>query len=276
MPSPGFRSVLICHDDEPLNRYALARWLASFTDLAGIVVVHEPGARLRRRIKREIQRVGVWRFLDVFAFRIYSRLFLSEEYRRWREAQLAKLAARYPEVPPSTRILETPSPNSKETEGLLRELQPDFVVARCKNIISERIFRLPSRGVFVMHPGICPEYRNAHGCFWALVNRDIENVGMTLLKIDAGVDTGPVYGYFRCAYDERSESHLMIQDRAVFDNLESVEDKLRRVLTGGAVPIDTSGRKSQAWGQPWLTAYLRWKRAARTSRRHADYRVPVP
>ena len=67
------RTVLICHDTEPLNQRALARWLASFTDLAGIIVIREPRSRLRKRIKREIERIGFWRFLDVLAFRLYSR-----------------------------------------------------------------------------------------------------------------------------------------------------------------------------------------------------------
>ena len=31
----------------------------------------------------------------------------------------------------------------------------------------------------------------------AMANGDLDNVGMTLLRIDRGVDTGPVFGYFR-------------------------------------------------------------------------------
>src|SRR5436309_328007 len=31
---------------------------------------------------------------------------------------------------------------------------------------------LPARGTFVLHTGICPEYRNAHGCFWALARSE--------------------------------------------------------------------------------------------------------
>jgi folate-dependent phosphoribosylglycinamide formyltransferase PurN len=256
------RFVLICHDSEPLNRYALGRWIASFADLAGIVVIHEANARLWKRIKREIKRVGLLRFLDVLAFRFYSRLFLAKKDRQWRERTLQELLARYPEIPPSTRILTTASPNSKETEQFLRNLQPDIVIARCKSILAERIFKLSSRGFFVMHPGICPEYRNAHGCFWALANRDCGNVGMTLLRIDAGVDTGPVYGYYRCNYDETHETHNIIQERVVFDNLDSIETRFREVVEGAASPISTTGRKSMAWGQPWLSAYWRWKKAA--------------
>jgi methionyl-tRNA formyltransferase len=114
-----------------------------------------------------------------------------------------------------------------------------------------------------MHPGVCPEYRNAHGCFWALAQGDLQNVGMTLLKVDKGIDTGPVYGYFSYPYDECDESHIVIQHRTVFENLNSLRDKLLEIEKGSAIPVDTAGRKSGAWGQPWLSRYWAWKNAAR-------------
>ena len=257
------RSVLICHQDEPLNRFGLARWLASFTELAAIIVVREPRARLLRRIRREIRRVGILRFMDVLAFRIYYRLALARTDRAWIQATLDGLLQRYVDIPASCRVLDTSSPNSDEALRLLREVQPDLVLARCKNILREQVFKTALNGTFVMHPGVCPEYRNAHGCFWALVQRDLNNVGMTLLRIDAGVDTGPVYGYYRCRFDELRESHIVIQNRVVFDNLEALRAKFEEILSGSAQTIPAAGRSSRAWGQPWLTSYLRWKRAAR-------------
>jgi len=158
--------------------------------------------------------------------------------------------------------LITASPNSAESEKFIREAAPDIVIARCKTLLAERIFSIPRTGTFVMHPGICPEYRNAHGCFWALARRDLDRVGMTLLRIDRGVDTGPVFGYFTYPYDERSDSHIVIQDRVVFDNLEAIRAKLEEIYRGEAAPIPTAGRKSAAWGQPWLTQYFAWKRSA--------------
>ena len=49
---------------------------------------------------------------------------------------------------------------------------------------------------------------------------------MTLLRIDKGVDTGPVYGYFRYRYDPARESHVVIQHRVVLDNLDAIAGKL--------------------------------------------------
>jgi methionyl-tRNA formyltransferase len=256
------RTALICHHDEPLNRFGLARWLASFTDLSAIIVVCDPRTALWARIHREVRRGGWLGLLDVLAFRLYYRFAFAKRDTAWSNATLRKLAERYAEVPAQTQFLETSSPNSPETFELLQRIRPDLIVARCKHILRKQIFQLASRGTFVMHPGICPEYRNAHGCFWALVRGDTENVGMTLLRIDCGVDTGPVYGYYRCGYDQVRESHTVIQNRVVFDNLDALKDKLQEISAGTARIIDTTGRISRAWGQPRLTSYLHWRRMA--------------
>jgi hypothetical protein len=256
------RTVLICHHDEPLNRIGLARWLSSFTELAGVIVIREPKAALWTRIRREARRGGLLGLLDVLAFRLYYRFALASADNAWSKSTLQELLRRYDPVPAWTQILETASPNSPETLKLLQQVQPEIILARCKKILRKEIFQSASVGTFVMHPGICPEYRNAHGCFWALVSRDLDNVGMTLLRVDTGVDTGPVYGYYRYRYDEMRESHAVIQDRVVFDNLGALRAKFREISAGCAQVIETSGRNSRTWGQPRLTSYLHWKRAA--------------
>jgi hypothetical protein len=72
-----------------------------------------------------------------------------------------------------------------------------------------------------------------------------------------------VYAYYTTDYDEKAESHVVIQTRVVYDNLESIKQDLEAIVQGNLTPVDVSGRTSAAWGQPRLTDYLRWKRAAR-------------
>jgi len=260
------RTVLICHDGAALDQDGLARWLGSFTDLVGIVVLRETQQRMRRRIRREVERVGAGRFLDVLAFRFYYKLFLAAQDQRWENEKLDELRRMYPQSTDGVPVLLTHSPNSPEAERFIKDLRPDVMLARCKTLLKESIFSIPAKGTLVMHPGVCPEYRNAHGCFWALANDDHERVGMTLLRIDKGVDTGPVYGYYHCDYDERKESHTIIQHRVVLDNLPALADKLEEINSRSAARLDTTGRKSGTWGQPWLTSYLKWKQRARRKR----------
>jgi hypothetical protein len=260
------RTVLICQADDPLNVEGLARWLASFSDLAGRIVLHDPRRRLWRRLNNEYRRVGALRLLDVFAFRLYYKLFLQRRDHAWEQRKLAELCAAYPPLPDTTRVLHASSPNSPEVERFLRELEPSLMIARCKSLLRPAVFTIPTHGTFVMHPGICPEYRNSHGCFWALAHNDLERVGMTLLRIDRGVDTGPVHGYYGCHYEESIDSHIVIQHRVVFDNLDRLAEKLRAIAEGHSQSLDTTGRASGVWGQPWLTAYWKWQRQAKRRR----------
>jgi folate-dependent phosphoribosylglycinamide formyltransferase PurN len=255
------RTVLICHAEDAFDREGLASWLASFSDLAGLIVIRETAARKRARVRRELRRVGPLRLPDVLAMRVYYRLRLAGADRQWMDSVLSALRERFG-APPQVPEIVVASANSATAVKFLRKLAPDLVIARSKQLLSRKVFEIPRAGCLVMHPGICPEYRNAHGCFWALAERDLDRVGLTLLRIDAGVDTGPVFGYYSYAFDERNESHIRIQYRVVLENLDALAQRFKDIAAGSAERIDTSGRREGVWGQPWLSRYIRWKRAA--------------
>src|SRR3954451_15941744 len=252
------RTLLICHEGAGLDREGLVRWLGSFSTFTGTVVIREERGRIRRRIAREVRRVGWRRFVDVLAFRAWYRVMHAAADREWERHELERLRASYPDRPDSPELIVS-SPNAPEAQAFIAGRVPDLVIARCKSLLNERVFGIPALGTFVMHPGICPEYRNAHGCFWAMARGDWDNVGMTLLRIDRGVDTGPVLGYFRVEA-EPSQSHVVIQHRVVLEHLDAIRDKLLEIERGTAAPIDTTGRRSAAWGQPWLTAAIAMRR----------------
>ena len=266
--------VLICHEQDRLDAEGLASWLASTMRLAGLIIIRDPRNRIWRAARREIRRVGWLRFVDVIAFRAFARLRLARRDAAWKEAELQRLRRRYPADLGSVPSIVVSSPNSDESRTFIERLRPDIAIARCKVILKRAIFDVPRAGTFVMHPGICPEYRNAHGCFWALARRDLHRVGMTLLRVDPGVDTGPVFLHATYGFDEVAESHSVIQYRAVLENLDAIGAVLTSICRGEHVePVNTDGRESAVWGQPRLTTYLRWKWNARRSRH--ENRVPA-
>jgi hypothetical protein len=263
------RVVLICHEEDRVDAEGLAGWVASRLELVGIIKLREAPERLFTKVRREIRRVGLWRFLDVLAFRLYYRLKLSQADTLWAEHAVADLRRRYPASFAEVPVLVAPDPNTRAVRRFLARLRPDLMLARCKFILKPAVYGIPRFGTYVLHPGICPEYRNAHGCFWALANRDLKRVGMTLLRVDAGVDSGPVLMHASYPFDESRESPMVVQYKVVLENLEAIAAQLQAVCTGAPACVDTRGRRSATWGQPWLTAYLRWKRAARSVSRKA-------
>ena len=271
--------VLICHEQDRLDCDGLASWLANTMRLAGLLIIREgPGGRWRAA-RREMRRVGILGLLDVAAFRAYGRMVQSRRDAEWKARELARLMAAYPARVDDVPRLVVSNPNAPDAKAFLERLRPDLTIARCKVILRPDIYGIARVGTFVLHPGICPEYRNAHGCFWALANGERERVGMTLLKVDAGIDTGPIYLQTSCDFDEHHESHVVIQYRVVTENLEAIGQTLHAVCRGEDVqPISTAGRRSAAWGQPRLSDYLRWRtreRRASTASPSNEQSVPA-
>jgi len=97
------KTLLICHEGAEIDQECLASWLASFSDLVGLVVLQETYQRIWRRARREIGRSGIGGLLNVLAFRIYYRLFVSRRDKRWEREKIAELRNSYPEIPPLRR-----------------------------------------------------------------------------------------------------------------------------------------------------------------------------
>jgi len=140
------KTLLICHEGALLVQEGLSRWLGSFSEVAGIVVIREKSRAFKNRVKREIKRVGWLRFIDVAAFRLYYRFFLFAKDEQWERETLRALYDKYPLLPVSTPVFFTHSPNTKATEEFITAAAPDMAIACCKVILKEQIFSIPVLG----------------------------------------------------------------------------------------------------------------------------------
>jgi len=257
------KSALIMHQGSRFENEVIGPWLNSFSDLSGILVIKPNKARKISTLKHEYRRSGVTGLIDMAAFRIYYKLFRADEENTKIDQLMSETANEFESDLSAVPRKYVDDPNSDAAKSFLEDCEPDATVARCKTLLGKHIFDIPTHGTFVIHPGICPEYRNSHGCFWALAENDPENVGYSMLRIDEGIDTGPIYSQSGTNFDSTSDDHLYIQYKVVTDNLGEMRDTLRQIESDNAEPIDVEGRESNVWGQPKMRDYLRWKRRAR-------------
>lgn len=67
-----------------------------------------------------------------------------------------------------------------------------IVVVAFGRILPKAILEIPPRGCINVHASLLPKYRGAAPIHWALIRGETET-GVTIMQMDEGMDTGPVY-----------------------------------------------------------------------------------
>jgi methionyl-tRNA formyltransferase len=84
----------------------------------------------------------------------------------------------------------------------LRRLAPDVcVVVAYGKILPQAILDVPRLGCLNVHGSLLPAYRGAAPIQWALIHGERET-GVTIMKLDAGMDTGPMLLWRKVAIGE--------------------------------------------------------------------------
>src|SRR3954454_24320041 len=98
----------------------------------------------------------------------------------------------------------------------LTRLQPDLiVVAAYGQILPKSILDLPPFGCLNVHTSLLPKYRGAAPIQWAIL-QDEPETGVTIMKMDAGLDTGDILRQEPTPIDSE-------------DNSETLHDRLARI-----------------------------------------------
>ncbi len=88
----------------------------------------------------------------------------------------------------------------------LRALQPELiVVAAYGQILPMAILELPRLGCINVHTSLLPKYRGAAPIQWAILNDEPET-GVTIMKMDQGLDTGDILTQERTRIEMEDDS----------------------------------------------------------------------
>jgi len=78
-------------------------------------------------------------------------------------------------------------------KDLIEKLNPEIVITIAYGqLIPEELLNLPKHGWINVHFSSLPRWRGAAPVQWAILSADKES-GVTIFKLDKGMDTGPVY-----------------------------------------------------------------------------------
>jgi methionyl-tRNA formyltransferase len=159
--------------------------------------------------------------------------------------------------------------------GELRELKPDLmVVVAYGQILPQTILDLPRLGCLNVHTSLLPKYRGAAPIQWAIANGDAET-GVTIMKMDAGLDTGPVLSTRRTQILPTDDSQILHDRLAQLGAellVETIPDYVAGIITPQLQPAEGASYAAKIkkedgqidWSQPaaqiWnrLRAFTPW------------------
>ncbi len=91
----------------------------------------------------------------------------------------------------------------------VQSLRPDLmVVVAYGQILPPELLAIPPHGCLNVHTSILPKYRGAAPIQWAIVDGESET-GVSIMKMDAGLDTGPVVAEARTAIADDDDSQKL-------------------------------------------------------------------
>ena len=183
--------------------------------------------------------------------------------------------------------------------GELRELKPDLmVVVAYGQILPQRHFGFAAHGCLNVHTSLLPKYRGAAPIQWAIADGEPET-GVTIMKMDAGLDTGAILSTRRTPILPTDDSQIL-HDRLAQLGAELLAETIPDYVAGKILPqpqpaegstyaakikkedgkIDWHRPAVQIWNRlraftPWPGAFTSWSSSLSClGRQHAKRELP--
>ena len=134
---------------------------------------------------------------------------------------------------------------TQEMYDALSAIAPDFFVTIAYGkILRQAFLDIPKIAPLNLHASLLPKYRGAAPVQWAILNGETQT-GVCLMKMDAGMDTGPVYA--REVVDiAPDETPVTLFDKLSKVSAKILMDHLFDIAAGKIEPVPQSGEPTMA------------------------------
>ena len=146
--------------------------------------------------KYRLKKLGLIEVIGQIIFSVFSKFYLEKK-------SFSKFKTLYDkynlndQIIPVNKVSFVKSINSDLSKEIIKNHSSEYIIVSGTRIISNRILSIKNKKFINIHAGITPRYRGVHGAYWALINKDYFNRGVTLHYVDSGVDTGKIIAQSR-------------------------------------------------------------------------------
>lgn len=152
---------------------------------------------------------------------------------------------------------------------------PDLiVVAAFGRILPAWVLKLPSRSCVNLHASLLPRFRGASPIAAAIACGD-ETTGVTLMEMEAGLDTGAVFDS-RGIVIKPNETTESLTDRLATEAADLIGERLEALVHGQLTPSPQQGEVIETRKIEKAHGAVDWQRPAEEIERHVRAMWPWP
>lgn len=211
--------------------------------------------RVPRKIfwKNRIKKLGLLKVFNQICFLIFINLF-GYFYKKEKFKIISKemLSQQYLS---NIKIEYVESINSQSSAKLIASSNVDIIIINGTRILSRDLLESIRTPILNIHCGITPKYRGVHGGYWALYNQDIKNLGVTIHRVDAGIDTGGIIFQDNITVSNK-DNYFTYPIKQYQKALPALISILLDYRKSNKLPCMTNTLPSHLWSHPTLIEYL--------------------
>lgn len=185
---------------------------------------------VRANIFKKIKEKGIVPSLKIILKHLRTRAKYKADYNK-------VFGNQWKNINESIPYVEVDNINSPKVIQLLKELCPDVVIVQGTTLIKNKtIQNIPL--VLNLHWGLSPYYKGSFCTEWALINKDIHNIGYTIHEITANIDGGAIYTQGRPAIENNDTVHS-INMKLTKDGAAAMAQTLTNYAINKNLPMDS-------------------------------------
>jgi folate-dependent phosphoribosylglycinamide formyltransferase PurN len=232
------------------------------TDFDIAVIVLEEPVNKKSFLKNRIKKLGLWEVFGQIIFQVIIVNILNITSTK----RIKEIVQQYQlnDSPiPEEKIIHVNSVNDNNCLSTLQNIDPGLIIVNGTRIISKKILEGVKATFINMHVGITPMYRGVHGGYWALVNNDRANFGVTIHIVDAGIDTGTIL-FQNNAPVTKADNFVTYPLLQLAGGIPYMKKAITDFLEDTITPKKSTG-ETKLWYHPtiWQYLYYRFKKGIR-------------
>jgi len=136
--------------------------------------------------------------------------------------------------------------NSTNTLKALQAQQPEVIILFGSSLIGRELMEYFPNRIINLHVGLSGEYRGSSCNFWPIYDGRLDCLGATLLKINAGIDTGEVLDQGTITIEE-GDTEQSLMGKSLILGMDLTIQVLRQWFKGNkaTLPLERNGKLFQ-------------------------------